>query len=76
MLSGPQILIIVAVIVLFFVAPARLPGLGKSLAEAIRGFKKGMQDDETDVTHSVKREKLDENSAEQVSTESKETEKV
>lgn len=58
--GGGQILIIAIVLVVLFVAPARLPGLGKSLAQAIRGFKKGMtEDDTTDVTDSVKREKLD-----------------
>ena len=74
--GGGQLLIIAIILVVLFVAPARLPGLGKSLAEAIRGFKKGMSDDETDVTESVKREKLDENKAEKVSSPSTEKEKV
>jgi sec-independent protein translocase protein TatA len=43
-------LILVLVIVLVFFGPSRLPGLGKSLGEAIRGFKKGMDGDEIDVT--------------------------
>ncbi|MCB0378586.1 MAG: twin-arginine translocase TatA/TatE family subunit [Bdellovibrionales bacterium] len=61
MMGGGQLLIIVIVLVVLFVAPSRLPGLGKSLAQAIRGFKKGMAgDDEVDVTDSVKQEKLDE----------------
>ena len=38
------------VIVLIFFGPSRLPGLGKSVGEAIRGFKKGMNGDEIDVT--------------------------
>ena len=44
-----QILIVVGLILLFF-GPKRIPGLGKSLGEAIRGFKKGISDDEIDVT--------------------------
>jgi sec-independent protein translocase protein TatA len=52
-------LIILAVIVLFIFGPSRLPGLGKSLGEAIRGFKKGMNGDEIDVTNNTRRENLD-----------------
>ena len=75
--GGGQLLIIAIILVVLFVAPSRLPGLGKSLAQAIRGFKKGMSDDEpTDVTDSVKREKLDENSGESVTSTSTEKEKV
>ena len=44
-------LILVLVIVLVFFGPSRLPGLGKSLGEAIRGFKKGLDSDEIDVTN-------------------------
>ena len=42
--------IILLVIVLIFFGPSRLPSLGKSIGEAIRGFKKGLNDDEIDVT--------------------------
>jgi sec-independent protein translocase protein TatA len=49
-------LIVVLVIVLVIFGPGRLPGLGKSLGEAIRGFKKGISgEDEIDVT---KREQI------------------
>ena len=48
--------IIILVIVMLVMGPSRLPHLGKSLGEAIRGFKKGLEGDEIDVT---KREKLD-----------------
>lgn len=75
--GGGQLLIIAIILVVLFVAPSRLPGLGKSLAQAIRGFKKGMADDETDVTESVKREKLEEGDDEQpISTKSSKKEKV
>ncbi len=71
-IGGGQLLIIAIILVVLFVAPSRLPGLGKSLAQAIRGFKKGMTDDEeTDVTESVKREKLDQQEAEENATASK-----
>lgn len=42
-------LIILLVIVLLFFGPNRLPGLGKSVGEAIRGFKKGLEGNEIDV---------------------------
>jgi sec-independent protein translocase protein TatA len=47
---GPFHLLALIVIILIFFGPSRLPGLGKSVGEAIRGFKKGMEGDEIDVT--------------------------
>tara|TARA_B110001454_G_scaffold28073_1_gene27417 strand:- start:4527 stop:4757 length:231 start_codon:yes stop_codon:yes gene_type:complete len=35
---------IVLIIILIFFGPSKLPGLGKSLGEAIRDFKKGISD--------------------------------
>ena len=40
-----QILIAVAILLLIF-GPKRIPALGKSLGEAIRGFRKGIKDEE------------------------------
>jgi sec-independent protein translocase protein TatA len=40
-LGLPEILLILVVALLFF-GPSRLPSLGKSVGEAIRGFKKGL----------------------------------
>lgn len=40
-LGLPEILLIAGVALLFF-GPSKLPGLGKSIGEAIRGFKKGL----------------------------------
>jgi len=51
-LSGAHIFLIVIVLLVFF-GPSRLPSLGKSVGEAIRGFKKGMEGDEIDVTKSA-----------------------
>lgn len=46
-------LLLIAVIVLVIFGPGRLPNVGKSLGEAIRGFKKGLDgvNDEIDVTN-------------------------
>lgn len=58
---GPwQIILIIAIVLIFF-GPSRLPGLGKSIGEAIRGFKKGLDgagNGEIDVTDSAKKEEL------------------
>lgn len=43
--SLPHILIVLVIVLVFF-GPSRLPGLGKSLGEAIRGFKQGISPDE------------------------------
>ncbi len=40
-LGVPEIILILVVALLFF-GPSRLPSLGKSVGEAIRGFKKGI----------------------------------
>ncbi len=54
-----ELLIIGLVFVLLFVGPKKLPGLGKSLGESIRGFKKAMKEDDTlDVTESAKHEQI------------------
>lgn len=47
-LGMPEILLILAVVLLFF-GPSRLPGVGKSIGEAIRSFKKGMNDAHEDI---------------------------
>lgn len=35
-------IILLTIIVLIFFGPSRLPGLGKSIGSAIRGFKEGL----------------------------------
>lgn len=49
-------LLLIGVIVLIVFGPGRLPNVGRSLGEAIRGFKKGLEgvNDEIDVTNSSK----------------------
>lgn len=60
-------LIIVLVIVLLLFGPNRLPTLGKSVGEAIRGFKKGLEGDEIDVT--ARREQIKNNDTSDSTTE-------
>jgi sec-independent protein translocase protein TatA len=43
-LGLPEVTVIVIIALLVF-GPSRLPSLGKSVGEAIRGFKKGMEQD-------------------------------
>ena len=70
-----QILLVLAIVLIFF-GPKRIPGLGKSLGEAIRGFKKGLNEDAIDVTDSSKKESIDEAQSEDVSETEKEKDKV
>lgn len=43
---GPMELALLLGLALLVFGPSRLPGLGRSLGDAIRGFKKGMEGDE------------------------------
>lgn len=54
MLSAWHLLILLAIVLVVF-GPSRLPGLGKSLGESIRNFKKGIDGSgDIDVTESSK----------------------
>jgi sec-independent protein translocase protein TatA len=44
-LGIPELVVLVVIVLLFF-GPSRLPGLGKAVGSAIRGFKKGISTDE------------------------------
>ena len=46
-LGGTELLIILAIVLLLFGA-TRLPKLGKGLGQSIRGFKKGLNEDNPD----------------------------
>ena len=46
-LGGPELLIILAIVLLLFGA-TRLPKLGKSMGQSIRGFKTGLSEDAPD----------------------------
>ena len=41
--------IVILVILLVLFGPSKLPGLGKGMGEAIRGFKKGLNEDHPTV---------------------------
>lgn len=43
-LGVPELVVILIIVLLLF-GPSKLPGLGKSVGEAIRGFKKGLNED-------------------------------
>ena len=61
-LGWTEILLLLGLALLLF-GPSRLPGLGKSMGEAIRGFKKGItEQDETPPARDVK-EHLDQQSS-------------
>jgi sec-independent protein translocase protein TatA len=42
-------IIFVLLVVLVIFGPSKLPGLGKGMGEAIRGFKKGLTEDKPDA---------------------------
>jgi sec-independent protein translocase protein TatA len=44
-LGIPELVVLIVIVLLFF-GPSRLPGLGKSVGSAIRGFKKGISSDD------------------------------
>tara|TARA_B100000749_G_scaffold279661_1_gene273028 strand:- start:12434 stop:12640 length:207 start_codon:yes stop_codon:yes gene_type:complete len=50
----------VGIIVLLFGAK-KIPDLGKSLGQAIKGFKEGINEDTIDVTETSKKEQISEN---------------
>ena len=41
-LGLPELMVVLVIALLFF-GPSKLPSVGKSLGEAIRGFKKGLE---------------------------------
>lgn len=43
-LGFPELMVILVIALVLF-GPAKLPALGKSLGEAIRGFKKGLEEE-------------------------------
>lgn len=46
-LGLPEMMVILVIALVVF-GPSKLPSLGKSLGEAIRGFKKGLEDEPSD----------------------------
>lgn len=48
-------LLVLAVILLVFFGPSRLPGLGQSIGKAIRGFKDGLSETTADINEASTR---------------------
>jgi sec-independent protein translocase protein TatA len=48
-------ILVLAVILLVFFGPSRLPGLGQSIGKAIRGFKDGLSETTNDITQPTHR---------------------
>lgn len=68
-------IVLVLGLALLFLGPKRLPSFGKSMGEAIRGFKKGLtEDDSIDVTDSEPKASLsgNQNETEKTSSTAKE----
>ncbi len=47
--------LVVLVIVLIFFGPGKLPGLGRSLGEAIKGFKKSINEPDEQKTEKIEK---------------------
>ena len=57
-------LLILALILLIFFGPSRLPALGQSIGKAIRGFKQGLNEIDTDAKDvSPQHQQLNQNTA-------------
>ncbi len=64
-LLQPMHLLVILVIALVVFGPKNLPGIGKGLGEAIRGFKKALNEDDTDLAKLPKDSKKENEQAEQ-----------
>ena len=74
-LGMTEILLILAIALLFF-GPSRLPGLGKSMGEAIRGFKKGLDGQDEPTAGSKSAEQLKEAQGDPLQTKTREKDKI
>lgn len=68
-------MLILAVILLVFFGPSRLPALGQSLGKAIRGFKEGINELNADAKDVGPQKELKTNQETAVKMEEKETNK-
>ena len=71
-LGAPELILILVIVLLLF-GPSKLPGLGKSVGEAIRGFKKGINEDgeKTAVNSQLNHESKSEDQNSKVNSETK-----
>ncbi len=72
-LGWTEILLIAGVALLLF-GPSKLPNLGRSMGEAIRGFKKGLNEDATPERDVNKQ--ISENQERPLNQEQEQTEKI
>ena len=75
-LGAPELILILVVVLILF-GPSKLPGLGKSIGEAIRGFKKGISDSDEKPAQVLREEdhlQLNQDSASTVKTTEKKKE--
>ncbi len=56
-------LLILALILLIFFGPSRLPALGQSIGKAIKGFKQGLNEIDTDAKDVGPQSQLNQNQA-------------
>ena len=66
-----QILIILAILLIFF-GPTRLEKIGPSLGKAIRGFKKGLDQDEENKIKEVSDSQCEDSESSEMNAEKKE----
>lgn len=52
-LGFPELAVILVIALVVF-GPSKLPSLGKSLGEAIRGFKKGLEEDQSSEKNKIR----------------------
>lgn len=70
-LSFTHLLVLLIILLLFF-GPNRLPSLGKSLGEAIRGFKSGLEGAGTPPAKETRTEQISANSQQSTTQTAKE----
>ena len=73
---GPMELALLLGIALLVFGPSRLPGLGRSVGDAIRGFKKGMSGEDEEPKEKKSSEQIQSGEGERSSQHQKEKDKV
>lgn len=62
-------MLILALILLIFFGPSRLPALGQSLGKAIRGFKEGLNEMNADAKDVTQQKEINKDAAKQTTEE-------
>lgn len=58
-LGLPEVMVVLVIALVLF-GPSKLPSLGKSLGEAIRGFKKGLEQEPAEEIKAEEKKKVEE----------------